>query len=464
MHNDDKNLFLLSLSGIAVVVAMLWVFYGHGISMYLVGPEHEEYFHYFFNGVILSLAILGIYAFLKTALQFAGFIVSEDGLPLKVFKNALKEDDEGVFFKDLKGRYRVYNETAKQVLGFKDKNIIGKNDTDLFDSVMAHKYLIEDRRIVEKGDTIEWEVELDTPHGKESYLCKKLPFKNRHGKIVGITGICKNITVLKTFRELNKQLERHYRQLFNRLPYPVMILDTVTLAPFIFNEAMSSLLGYDKDSFPHQRMSAHVVDEDIEKFRTAMTELLEKGEGEFHIRLQTKDRDVVDVSGHAQLLLIDGKKYLHMLLHDETQNKKSTQDLIGSELKYRSLFEHANDAILIVNMDTLQIIDANENALVLLGYHRDDLMLMSIFDIDAHADNKEFLEQISNLEIYHHALYEHEIVNRKGDRYLVEINAHKVNYGDSKVYQYVMRNMNDIGMLRMANNKTGNNRPTKNDG
>ena len=464
MRNDDKNLFLLSLSGVAVVVAMLWVFYGHAISMFLVGPEHEEYFHFFFNGVILSLAILGIYAFLKTALQFAGFIVNEDSLPLMVFQSALKEDHEGVFFKDLKGRYRVLNEAAKQILGIGVKNIIGKTDADLFDTVMAHKHLIEDRRIVEKGETIEWEVEIETAHGKENYACKKQPFKNRHGKIIGITGICKNITVLKTFRDLNQQLERHYRQLFNRLPYPVMILDTVTLAPFIFNEAMSSLLGYDKDSFPYQRMSAHVVDDDIEKFRVTMTELLEKGEGEFQIQLQTKDRDVVDVSGSAQLLIIDDKKYLHMLLYDETQSRKSTQELISSELKYRSLFDHANDAILIVNMDTLQIIDANENALVLLGYHRDDLMLMSIFDIDAHADNQEFREQISNLEIYHHALYEHEIVNRKGERYLVEINAHKVNYGDSKVYQYVIRNMNNIGMLRMANKKAGNNQSTKNDG
>ena len=114
-------------------------------------------------------------------------------------------------------------------------------------------------------------------------------------------------------------------------------------------------------------------------------------------------------------------------------------------------------------MNTLQIMDANEHALVLLGYQRDDLMHMSILDIDASTDHLEFREQINNLEIYHHALYEDEIVNRKGERYFVEINAHKVNYGDSKVYQYVIRNINDIG-LRMANNKTGNNRQTKNDG
>lgn len=464
MRNDEKNLFLLSLSGVAVVVSMLWVFYGHGISLFLVGPEHEEYFHFFFNGVIFSLAVLGTYAFLKTALQFAGFVVSEDSLPLLVYQNAVNHDGDGVFYKDLKGRYRVINETAKQVLAVNERNITGKTDSDLFDSVLAHKFLIEDRRIIDKGETIEWETEIDTIHGKESYACKKQPFRNRRGKIIGIAGICKNITVMKTFRDLNQQLERHYRQLFNRLPYPVMILDTVTLAPFVFNEAMSSLLGYDKDTFPHQRMSAHVVDEDREKFRVTMTDLLEKGEGEFQIRLQTKDKDVIEVSGFAQLILIEGKKYLHMLLHDETQNVKSTQELISSELKYRSLFEHANDAILIVNMDTLQIIDANENALVLLGYHRDDLMLMSIFDIDANTDHQEFREQISNLEIYHHALYEHEIVNRKGDRYLVEINAHKVNYGESKVYQYVIRNMNNIGMMRMANKKADNKPTNQNDG
>lgn len=464
MRNDDKNFLLLSISGIAIVISMLWVFYGHGISMFLVGPEHEEYFHFFFNGVVFSLAILGIYAFLKTALQFAGFIISEDSLPLMIYKNAMKEDDEGVFFKDLKGRYRILNETAKQILGFNDRNVINKTDADLHDSVMAHKYLNEDRRIIEKGESIEWESEIETAHGKEYYLCKKQAFKNRHGKIIGITGICKNITVLKTFRDLNQQLERYYRQLFNRLPYPVLILDSATLVPFSFNEAMCSLLGYSSEEFPYQRMSAHVVDEQIDKFRETLKVLLEKGEGDFEIRMKTKDKDIVDVSGYAQLLVIDDKKYLHMLLHDETQMKKSTRELISSELKYRSLFEHANDAILIVNMDTLQIIDANENALALLGYHRDDLMLMSIYDIDASKDHQKLREQLGNLEIYYHALYEHEILNRSGDRYPVEINAHKVNYGDSKVYQYVIRNMNNIGMQGMVNKKADDNRLTKNDG
>ncbi len=464
MRSDDKNLFLLSISAIAVVVAMLWVFYGHAISMFLMGPEQEEQFHFFFNGVIFSLGVLGIYAFIKTALQFAGFIIHKDSLPLMIFQSALKEENEGVFYKDQKGRYRVINEIAKQVLGIHDVDMIGKSDLELFDSVIANKYINEDRRILDKGETFEWEIEVITPNGKECYLCKKLPCENHYGKVIGITGVCKNITVLKSFQNLNKEIERHYRHLFRGLPYPVIVMDTVTLAPFTFNEAMSSLLGYSMDEFPYQRFSSHVVEDDMESFRIYIREILENGEGGLVIRLQTKEKDTVDVSGYAKLMIIEDKKYLHMLLHDETQSKKSNQELISSELKYRSLFEHANDAILIVNMDTLQIIDANENALVLLGYHRDDLMQMSILDIDASGDQQEFREQINDLEIYHHAVYENKIINRKGEHYLVEINAHKVNYGDSKVYQYVIRNINDNSVLRIPNNKTGNNRQTQNDG
>lgn len=155
----------------------------------------------------------------------------------------------------------------------------------------------------------------------------------------------------------------------------------------------------------------------------------------------TRQRTVVDVSGYAQKVMLDDKVYLHMLLYDNTETKKATDILINSELKYRSLFEHANDAIIVVSPNTLNIIDANEIALTTLGYTRDALLLMTIQDLDDSRDHSFTQSKVTELEIHNHALYEHDIRTRIGDKLQVEINAHKLNYGTEEVYQFVLRNI-----------------------
>jgi len=236
-------------------------------------------------------------------------------------------------------------------------------------------------------------------------------------------------------------MEDRYRNLFNKLPYPVLVLNSSNLLPFTFNTAMCDFLGYEKEEFARMRMSLHVEANDLKHFRESITELNSSHGGEFETRLITKNRDIINVTGYAQEIIIEDTAYLHMMLYDNTETKKSTEILIGSELKYRSLFEHANDAIIVVSTNSLNIIDANEIAISFLGYKRNDLLLMSIFDLDSIADHSQTQEKIAELEIYNHALYEQDIKNRKGEKQSVEINAHKLNYGNEDVYQFVIRNI-----------------------
>jgi len=438
---NDKNISRLIASAVAVFVALIWIFLGQDAVVFFISEQFQEKFYIFVSGIIFTLGLIGIAAFVKAILCFTEFVVEKENLPLMLYRGILEEDSEGVFFKDINGRYQVVNKIAKQVLGIENKDIIGCKDNQLHDSLRAHKIELEDNKVFKYGETIEWETEEDTGSGKDAYLCKKLPCRNKKGKIIGITGVCKNITILKTFQNLNSELEERYRRLFNKLPYPVLVIDTITMLPITFNVSMSSMLKYEKGEFSRLRMSVHIVDEDVESFRFLISDLLESGGGEFELQLKTKEKDIVEVSGYAQEIVIEEKRYLHMLFHDVTDVKKSTRELIGSELKYRSLFENANDAIIIVNVKTLQIVDANDIAIRFLGYNRGDITELSLLDLDASSDHSISQEQLNNLEIYNHVLYEHEIKNRKGNRYLVEINSHKVNYGEEDVYHFVLRDI-----------------------
>jgi diguanylate cyclase (GGDEF)-like protein/PAS domain S-box-containing protein len=440
MLNNDRH--ALPITTIAFCAGLVWLFFGEMLVDLLVSRSNAQLLYAFFSGIIVVVVVIGIFYLLRIILKYAGWLNDEESIQQSIYSNMLIEEGDGLFFKDKRGYYRLMNETAKQLFDLEDRKVVGKKDFQLMDVMRAHKIENEDKKILQNDETVIWETHKNTGDGDEVWLCKKIPCRNHKGQLLGVLGYCRNITVLKTFQNLNKDLEERYQNLFDKLPYPVLIIDALNLKPYSFNRAMTSLLGYSIHQFSSMRFNVHLSDENNEKFVKTMSQLLEMGGGEFEARLQTIDRDDVDVSGYAQTLKINDRIYLHMLLHDVTELHRSTEELISSEVKYRSLFEHASDAILIIDIKTLRILDANDVALRSLGYRRDVLMELTLLDIEADGGQRRISDELSNLEIYNHTIYEHVIRNKKGAALQVEINAHKVNYGVHQVYQFVIR---DIG-------------------
>ncbi len=437
----DRELLTLIFSGIAVLHGLLWMFFGQQFIESVTAPYNQAVIYNFLSGIIFSFLLLGIYGFIRTILSFTEFRIEPENLTSLFYDNILQDDNDGVFFKNKKGTYKIISPIAKTILGLEDKRVIGFNDMQLHKPTTANRIQHEDMRIIDLGETIQWESTIKTDLGNDTYLCKKFPCRDYRGNIVGIAGTCKNITALKAFQDLNQQLDGRYQNLFNTLPYPALVVNPSNMQVYTSNDAMSKLLGYTSEEFSRMRISLHIPPDDLKQFSETILALRESGGGEFEARLINKQRDIVFITGHAQTVKIDDICYLHILLYDNTEARKSTESLISSELKYRSLFEHANDAIIIVSPHSQNIIDANEIAIQTLGYSRDQLLLLSIQDLDASPDHLTTQSKIADLEIYNHTIYEHDIFNRQGQLIPVEINAHKLNYGNQEVYQFVIRNI-----------------------
>ena len=116
---------------------------------------------------------------------------------------------------------------------------------------------------------------------------------------------------LKTYQNLNLELEERYRQLFNRLPYPVLVLDVATMLPLTFNKSMTDLLNCTREEFSNTRFTVYTIEDSTALLRNVLSDMKRLGGGEFEIKLKTRDKDLVDVSGYAQEIMIDDKKYLH---------------------------------------------------------------------------------------------------------------------------------------------------------
>jgi len=72
--------------------------------------------------------------------------------------------------------------------------------------------------------------------------------------------------------------------------------------------------------------------------------------------------------------------------------RENTIALGKSEVKYRNLFENANDAIYIVDSGTLKIIDGNKKACDVYGYTVDEFRKKTLFDLHTKDDHERILK------------------------------------------------------------------------
>ncbi len=76
----DRELLNLIVSGIAVLIGLVWMFLGNQLIALLVNGQNQTILYYFFSGVILSISFIGVYGFIRTVLCFTEFMLEDDKL------------------------------------------------------------------------------------------------------------------------------------------------------------------------------------------------------------------------------------------------------------------------------------------------------------------------------------------------------------------------------------------------
>lgn len=108
-----------------------------------------------------------------------------------------------LFFKDTEGKYVFTTKVCDLVQAGPEETIIGKWDTDIqFDKELGRRYYEEDQQILKTGISTHTIDRICTPDGGEVYIeVLKEAIRNDEGEIIGICGICNDVTELETLRQ-----------------------------------------------------------------------------------------------------------------------------------------------------------------------------------------------------------------------------------------------------------------------
>ena len=87
--------------------------------------------------------------------------------------------------------------------------------------------------------------------------------------------------------------------------------------------------------------------------------------------------------------------------------KQAEAALLVSESRYRRLFETAKDGILILDADTLKIIDANPFMTELLGYTHDEFSGKELWEIGLFGDKQASQAAYQELQAKGYIRYDH---------------------------------------------------------
>jgi diguanylate cyclase (GGDEF)-like protein/PAS domain S-box-containing protein len=101
-----------------------------------------------------------------------------------------------LFIKDLEGRFVVANHAVAEDLGARVEDLIGRTDFEFQPREIAERFIADDRGVIETGEPkIDIEEFVVTPSGETKWLTtSKLPLRTGSGEIIGVVGVCRDIT------------------------------------------------------------------------------------------------------------------------------------------------------------------------------------------------------------------------------------------------------------------------------
>lgn len=136
---------------------------------------------------------------------------------------------------------------------------------------------------------------------------------------------------------------------------------------------------------------------------------------------------------------------------DITQRKETELALQDSLEKYRNLFELANDMIFIIDVETHQIMDANQKASRRLRYTRKELTQLKLEAIETPESTRYFqtvvLPQLEKTGSY---IFVHELYRKDKTIIPVEVSIRLIEYGDRLAFQSFARDISERPSLKSS--------------
>jgi len=232
--------------------------------------------------------------------------------------------------------------------------------------------------------------------------------------------------------------ERRYRQIFENSQAGIFTFDLEIQQIREVNLQAAAILGYSRDNLAAQLFSTLWFDDEQES--RFMKKIRLDGEiADMEIALRKKDRTVIWVMVTAALTKED---WVVCSIVDISEKKRVKDELIESELRYRTLFDGASDAIFLHDLDG-KIFETNIIATRLLGYSKKEFMQMRLQDVDLRPDDLFSKEVVQEFLSRGHILFNTVQKKKDGTHVQVEVSSRITEYFGMSAVMSTVRDVSE---------------------
>jgi len=353
------------------------------------------------------------------------------------------------FVLDQDGRFIRWNDRLRGVFGHSDSQIAAANALDIIHDADRPLVVQKIREAFEQGSaTIE--ARIITKMGIRNYVLSATSADTPKGK--HLVGIGTDITERKQMEIELLESELAYRTLSGNLPgmvYRVHLRENGRMQ--FYNDMPVRITGYTADELTTGKVCSIeplILDEDRPGVEEAVTNAIAETRAfAVEYRLKRKDAGIrwMEERGMPVYSTDGSPLYIDGVIFDITEHK---QDEIKLKL-FRSLLDNTRDGIEVIDPVTMRFLDVNQSECLNLGYSREELLTMSIKDIEAEFTEKQVIE--FNAQIQENGEGQFESTHRRKDdtTYPVEVRAKMVEIEKP----YMLSIVRDITKRKLAEAK-----------
>ena len=243
----------------------------------------------------------------------------------------------------------------------------------------------------------------------------------------------------------NKKLlesEEDYRYLFDNNPQPMWIYDSESLRFLGINNAAIHHYGYSREEFLGMTIKDIRPKEDIEALQKdiALTQQPYNLAGEWrHLK---KNGEIIYVEIISHEITINNRKARHVMVSDITLQNRAIEERTEALMLYNALVNQAGDAFFVHDFEG-KFIEVNQQACDTLGYSKEELLKLSVTDVEINFDLKSAKKEWAKIESDHKFTLFGNHIRKDGTVFPVEVRFGSSEWKGQKLFLGLARDITE---------------------
>jgi PAS domain S-box-containing protein len=260
---------------------------------------------------------------------------------------------DALYIKDTTGRFIFINPAGAEMLGCDVDEVLGKHNSDLFNSNDSARITAADQQVMDSGESLFFEQTLQLSGEERSFLTNKFPYRSDQGDILGVIVTNRDITGRKRAQRELAASEARYRIVAETASDVLVTIDETSTILYL-NRAAEKIFGHQLEDMLGQNLNMLMPEYLRHVHAAGLKRYTETGRR--HLSWEAVEVPGLHKNGYEIDLEIsfgeykqEGRHLFTAIIRDITDRKRASEALERTTALLRAAFDSTAEGVLGVD-------------------------------------------------------------------------------------------------------------------